>query len=176
MKFHIFNFIISCFFLHQMGQGAELDTGRVRIGFQLTPYEVVTSQDKHGALVQRHLPKSPMKHTLRARLDRPNHFYVQDFHVQTTPLSWVSQTKRYKVRVDVSKRYGKGKVEEPVGSLVLTGTLRSAGKKGLWVLHGIRSTRLKDKMGAPLADLQVGHQTEEPQKAWANKGRVSPSL
>ncbi|MFK7873682.1 MAG: hypothetical protein AB8C84_11055 [Oligoflexales bacterium] len=169
MKFKFFLWVGVMLNAYCLVAAPTLETGRVRIGLKLTPYELVTVQNKTGAIQQKYLPKSVLKHTLRAKLDRPNHFYVDGFHFQTTPLSWVSQTKRYKVRVDMMTSSQKAQVEEPVGSIVLQGVLKPAGKKGLWVLDGVATARLKDKVGHPLADVQLGHQSQEPSKVWAEK-------
>lgn len=130
--------------------------GKVRIGLKLSPYAKVNIQNQQGKSNISFRPTKEIRRTLRARVDKPNHFVIGDFHVETLPLKWIKQTMSYTVRLVFSKRYGAyGEIEEQIGSLDLQGKLR--GENGLFVLHGASTKTLKTTQGDPLLKVVAGY-------------------
>jgi len=96
-------------------------------------------------------------------LDKTNHFFFDEFHIETTPLSWAKQSRQYKVRITVHKRYGAyGKIEEKIGRVDLSGSL--VGSNGLYVLKGAARAKFTNKQGAPIVDLIVGFPAAKKKK------------
>lgn len=130
--------------------------GKVRIGLKLSPFSKIQLQDGSGKNKIKFKIDQELKRTLRARIDKPNHFVVGNYHVETIPLKWLKKTKDYAVRLSFSKRYGSyGEVEEHLGSLDVKGRLE--GKDGLYVLMGAKSTVIKNKAGEPILKAVAGY-------------------
>jgi hypothetical protein len=130
---------------------------RVRIGLRLTPFKKVVTEARDGASTTRFVPLEPLRHTLRAQLNKANHFFVGDYHVETQPLSWVRQSRRYQVRLKVYRRYGAfGQLEESVGSADLSGVLEEQ-EANVFVLLGVARKRLRDKFQNPVLDIVAGY-------------------
>jgi hypothetical protein len=130
---------------------------RVRIGLRLTPFKKVVTQARDGAATTRFVPLEPLRHTLRAQLNKVNHFFVGDYHVETQPLSWVRQSRRYQVRLKVYRRYGAfGQLEEMVGNADLSGVLEEQ-EANVFVLLGVARQRLRDKFQNPVLDIVAGY-------------------
>ncbi len=154
----------------------ETPPAKVRIGLRLTPYRKIVSQSPSGEMQVTFRPDKVMKHTLRARIDRANHFYIGDFHIETSPQSLVKKARLYTVRLTVYKRYGAyGKIEEMLGYLDINGKLK--GEKGLFVLHGSNSIRMKNKNGEPVVDVVAGYRKvpSPVNKAWSKKTNQATS-
>ena len=131
---------------------------RVRIGLRLTPFKKVVTRHADGSTETRFIPGEPLRHTLRARLNQGNHFYVGDWHVETIPTKWIQKTRRYEVQLNLYRRYGAfGQLEENVGSVVLSGDLEEQAD-GVHVLVGVVRQRLRDKFGNPYLDVIAGSQ------------------
>lgn len=130
--------------------------GKVRIGLKLSPFSKIQLQDASGKKKIKFKVDQELKRTLRARIDKPNHFVVGNYHVETIPLKWLKKTKDYAVRLSFSKRYGSyGEVEEHLGNLDVSGRLE--GKDGLFVLVGAKSTVIKNKSGEPIVKAVAGY-------------------
>lgn len=129
---------------------------RVRIGLRLTPFKKVVSRDQKGVATPRYVPIEPLRHTLRARLNKLNHFFIGDWHVETKPLKWIRKSRRYEVRISIYRRYGAfGQLEEFAGSVDLAGVLDEQDDN-THVLLGVVRRRLRDKMNNPLVDIVAG--------------------
>src|SRR5947208_449315 len=68
---------------------------KVRLGLRLTPFKKVTTRGRDGAVETRYVPVEPLRHTLRARLNVTNHFFVGEWHIETVPTKWVKKTRHY---------------------------------------------------------------------------------
>lgn len=129
---------------------------RVRIGLRLTPFKKVVTRDKNGTSSSRFVPIEPLRHTLRARLNKVNHFFIGDWHIETKPTKWVRKSRRYEVKINVYKRYGAfGQLEDYAGSVDLAGVLDEQ-EDNVHVLLGVARRRLRDKMNNPLVDIVAG--------------------
>ena len=61
--------------------------------------------------------------------NKSNHFYLGDYHVQTTPLFLEPHSGRYAVKLRVYGKFGAlGQVEEEIGSLDVDGVLSGKGQ------------------------------------------------
>jgi hypothetical protein len=129
---------------------------KVRLGLKLTPFKKVVTRGRDGAAETRYVPVDPLRHTLRARLNETNHFFVGDWHVETVPTKWVKKTRHYEVRLNIYRRYGAfGQLEENVGAVDLAGTLDQQ-PDNVHVLVGVARQRLRDKLGNPYLDVVAG--------------------
>ncbi len=129
---------------------------KVRIGLRLTPFKKVVTRNRDGSADQRFVPIEPLRHTLRARLNKVNHFFVGEWHVESVPTKWVKKTRHYEVKLNVYRRYGAfGQLEENIGSIELSGTLEEE-RDNVHVLLGTARKRLRDKAGQPYLDIVAG--------------------
>lgn len=148
---------------------------QVRIGLRLTPFKKVTTSARDGGKETRFLPAEPLRHTLRARLNKTNHFFVGEWHIETVPMKWINKTRRYEVRLNVFRRYGAfGQLEESLGSIDLAGFLEQQDER-LFVLIGAARKRLRDKFQNPSLDIVAGFSAPEKPREVA-KGPVSSTI
>jgi hypothetical protein len=137
---------------------------RVRIGLRLTPFRKMVTGEKRKTKTQ-FVPDKTLRHTLRARLNKVNHFFVGDFHVETRPQSWVKQSRRYSILLTVYRRYGSfGQLEENIGNIELSGVLEEQDQN-VFILYGSSAKRMRDKFGNPVLDLVAGYRPGETTKA-----------
>lgn len=135
---------------------------RVRIGLRLTTFKKVAAKTREGAAETHFVPMEPLRHTLRARLNKSNHFFVGDYHIETKPQKWVRKSRRYEVQLDLYRRYGAfGQLEEFVGSVKLNGVLEEQADQ-VYVLLGTARQRFRDKFQNPVVDLVAGFQPGAP--------------
>lgn len=145
------------------------DPVRVRIGLKLVPYSKVYTKSTNGTQKVSHVKAEASSHTLRARLDKVNHFYLNDWHIESKPVSWIRNTKRYEVQLTFFQRYGAyGKLEKRVGALKLNGNLHKQ-HENIYVLSGVAKKRFNDKFGAPVLDVISGYGSMPIAKAPAEK-------
>lgn len=149
--------------LHPSTQDPETFQGpRVRIGLRLTSFIKVVQRESNGQQSTRFVPAEPIRHTLKARINGINHFFVSDWHIETKPLKWIKKTGRYDTRLTFFRRYGAfGQLEESVGSVDLAGTL-DLEKDQVYVLIGVVRQRLRDKLGSPYLDVVAGFSPPPP--------------
>lgn len=134
---------------------------RVRIGLRLTTFLKTVAKDPQGKSVESYVSREPLRHTLRARLNKVNHFYLGSWHVETTPLKWIRESRRYDIRLSVYRRYGAyDLLEELVGHVDLSGVLEQQ-EENVYVLKGVVRERIRDKFGYPLLDIVAGYEPEE---------------
>ena len=149
---------------------------KVRIGLRLTPFKRVTTRNRDGTVESRFVPVEPLRHTLRARLNQTNHFFVGEWHVETVPTRWVKKTHRYEVRINIYRRYGAfGQLEENVGSLDLSGVLDEQ-EDNVHVLVGVARTRLRDKFQNPLMDVVAGFAPGSPTGPKISAADAAPAV
>lgn len=129
---------------------------KVRIGLRMTPFKKVVTRNRDGSVDQRFVPIEPLRHTLRARINKTNHFFVGEWHIESEPTKWVRKTRHYEVKLNIYRRYGAfGQLEENVGTVELAGTLDEE-RDNVYVLLGTARKRLRDKAGHPYLDVVAG--------------------
>jgi hypothetical protein len=168
-----------------MGQGAPLHPSgiithkdlveaaqpRVRIGLRLTTFLKTITKDAEGKPVESYVSREPLRHTLRARLNKVNHFYFGSWHVETSPQKWIRETRRYDIRLSLYRRYGAyDLLEELVGHVDLSGTLENQDEN-IYIFNGVVRERIRDKFGFPLLDVVAGYESE----GTLSTGQVTPS-
>lgn len=130
-------------------------TPRVRIALEIQPYKKVVMRGIDGKKKIQFLKSEPLNRVLRARIKETNHFYLDDWHIKTTPVGWDKSTKMLSMKLRYYKQFGQvSKVEEFVGESIVKGYL--SGSNGLYLLNG-QSTRLfKNKNGEPVIKATAG--------------------
>jgi len=134
----------------------DMNETRVRIPLVLTPYKSVATKGVAGEDGATTIPQIAEQHVLRARIDKPNQFYVGDFRVETNPKRLMKKTGRYVIQLDVFRRYGEfGQLEELMGSVDLVGVLRKQ-EANVYVLDGVGKRKFRDKRGLAMLDVTAG--------------------
>ena len=134
---------------------------RIRIGLRLTPFKKVVTRFQDGTTKVRHVPDTLIRRTLRARLDKTNHFFLGEWHIETKPERWQRESRHYQVRLSLSRRYGAlGQLEESVGQVIVRGTLEPQAD-GVFALFGVGAARLRNKLSEPLVDIVAGFRPGE---------------
>ncbi len=133
---------------------SQVRPARVRIGVELTPYRRMLVKKVDGQTEASYVAMESMRHTLRARLDQSNHFYVGDYHITTEPLSWNAKTQQYKTRINIAQRYGAaGNLEESVGTMTVEGQLQGSAR--IYDLQAKAQQRFRAKSGQNQLDVQI---------------------
>ncbi len=128
---------------------------KVRIPVRIFPFEKVLIYGANGQQRQEFRRLPPLEHTLRARIEQVNHFYIADWHIETIPVSWSSASKVLELDVRLYKRYGKKReLEESVGKLRLKSILQ--GQNFLYNAQGFAQSRFVNKNGHPIVRLELG--------------------
>ncbi len=131
---------------------------KVRIGIRLTSFKKVIIRDPGDQVSSHFVPVEPLSHTLRARLNQTNHFFLGEWHVEAIPTKWVKKTGRYEIKLVMHRRFGAfGQLEENIGFINLQGTL-DLQKDNVYALIGTARKRLRDKFGNPYLDIVAGFQ------------------
>lgn len=134
---------------------------RVRIPLQVTLYKKTVITNTNGKTKVKYIPTGTVTKTLRAKINRINHFVLDGMHVETQPLKWDRSVMSYKTKINFSKRYGAyGQIEENIGSVIVAGNLE--GENGLYLLDGYSSHRFKNKTGYPVLDVVAGLRRRQP--------------
>jgi hypothetical protein len=129
---------------------------RVRILVKVTPFEKVIVQSPRGIQTYTFKPGQEIVHTLRARINRPNHFYFGEWHVSSTPLSFRKDTKQYRVRLNFQKIYGAAaNLEESIGDIEVAGVLQPV-EDGMFNLVASERMLFKDLEGQPKLNIVAG--------------------
>ena len=145
---------------------AEAEDVRVRIPLKLTAFEQIIVKNTAGQRRYEHKPLAATRYNFKATIDRANHFYVGDWHIETTPEKWDHASKQWTVSLNFFKRYGADQeLEENVGKMALVGRLN--GKDNLYTFEAQGAQTFRDKNGQPL--LQVEINSKAPQE----KGNIA---
>ncbi len=130
---------------------------RIRIPLSLKGFERVpavstgaASKDTRDVIVARR----PQQFNLKARLDRLNHFYFGDWHIETTPMGKTAMGEVI-MKLSLSRTYGDGhELEEHVGDLNVQGGLTRI-EPGLYGFMGKAGARFTGRSGDLMAEIQV---------------------
>lgn len=144
---------------------------RLRIQLRVTPYAKVPTKTPDGTAEHpSYMSGKTLTHILRARVDKPNQFYIGDWHVDTTPVRWLKRTNRYQTRLEIYRRYGEfGQLEESLGTFTVTGMLKKQAD-GLYVFYGFAQKRFRDREGHPVVDIAAGQREDKEPSSPVAKG------
>jgi len=131
------------------------DVARVRIPLRLTRFEPIVVQNAQGTRRMEYKAMAPVSYTLRATINRSNHFYLADWHIETIPMKWEKETRNWQVEVKIYKRYGQEQeLEEFIGTQSLKGRL--VGEDRLFTLETQSRQQFNNKRGSPILLLESG--------------------
>lgn len=154
----------------------------VRLPIKLTTFKEVSIKKPDNTLVKKSVVASSLNRLLRSDLVKENHFYIEDYHIETTPISWNKQWSRYSVNLSIYKRYGEYKqLEELVGTVEVEGKL--TGKTPIYEFDGRVSKRFLNKLGRPIVEVNVGSvqknlakKLKQPPKSVTRKSGLKAAL
>ena len=116
-------------FHRSKSSNASTEPDRIRFSLELAQIESIPVRRADGTKNRQDLVTNKMKHTLRARLDRVNHFYVGAYHVATEPLTKVDPEKPFQLRIRIAKQIGTSPgVEETIGHFIASGSVHRDGE------------------------------------------------
>lgn len=142
------------------------EVARVRIPLKMTFFEQVVIKGQDGIRRMESKALTPNRFNFKATINRTNHFYVNGWHVESVPMKWDRDTKKWDVDVKFYKRYGEDQeLEEFVGTMPISGTL--VGKDMLFTLDAQGSSKFQNKLGNPLLLVEINNPRYE------NKGEVA---
>lgn len=146
------------------------EVARVRVPIKITGYEQIMVQNQHGVRRIEHKALAPLDYNLRATINRTNHFYLSDWHIESVPIKWEKDLKNWKAELKFYKRYGQEQdLEEYVGSLAVSGHLMGEPKDKVYKFSGQARQQFQNKRGSPVLVVEVGQGVTEP------KGNVAKS-
>ena len=141
--------------------GDELPTYQgtmVRVGLKLMHYRKVPLSPGNSQMT--YLPGEAIKKTLRARIDAPNHFYIDSYHIETIPLTWIRKSRSYTMRLSISQRPQRAQngVERHLGYVDVKGTLRpQARRPSVYLLMGAASQTFFSDLREPFLKVVAGY-------------------
>lgn len=128
---------------------------KVRIPIKIYPYEKVLIYGSSGEKRQEFRQLPPMEHTLRARIEQVNHFYIGEWHIETIPQSWSRASRVLELDVRVYKRYGEQReLEESIGKMRLKSILQ--GEDFVYNAQGFAQSRFVNKNAQPIVRIELG--------------------
>lgn len=131
----------------------------VRIGLNLTPYRKVSVGRGGGGGSQfNYLPAGTLRRTLRARIDKPNHFYIDGYHIETVPLRWVRPKREYTIRLSFAHRPNRSRsgVEKHLGYVDVRGHLKQS-TPDVYLLIGANHKTFFNNLSEPFLRAVVGY-------------------
>lgn len=154
--------------LTEVGEPPEV--ARVRVPLRLTFFEQVVVKGEDGIRRMEYKPLTPKRYTFKATINRANHFYVSDWHVESVPTRWDRDSKSWEVDVKFYKRYGEEQeLEEYVGTMSIKGVLQ--GKDMLYTLEAKGQQKFRNKGGNPLLLVETSAPGYEEKGNVARGGR-----
>ena len=131
------------------------DVARVRVPLRLTRFEPIVVQNLQGTRHMEYKSLAPVSYNLRATINRSNHFYLADWHIEAVPMKWEKETRRWQVEIKFYKRYGQDQeLEEFIGTLPLQGRLM--GDERLFTLEVQSKQQFNSKRGSPVLLVEAG--------------------
>ncbi|RZA10472.1 MAG: hypothetical protein EOP10_34730 [Proteobacteria bacterium] len=120
----------------------------------MTLFDSIVVKSKEGIRRVEQKALTPVKYNFKATIDRSNHFYVSNYHVETVPVKWDHSSRFWTVEVNFFKRFGEGQeLEESVGSMTISGKLE--GERRLYVLKGKAKQIFNNKQSQPLLMVEM---------------------
>ncbi len=152
------------------------EVARVRVPIKLTSYEQVLVQNQHGVRRIEAKALAPADYNLRATINRTNHFYLSDWHIESVPMQWEKDQKMWKAELKFYKRYGQEQeLEEYVGTLPISGRLLGEPKDKVYKFSAQSRQQFNNKRGSPLLIIEVGRNLSEPKGNVAKGNKNSNS-
>lgn len=134
---------------------APQEVARVRIPLRLTHFEAITVAAREGGKRMEYKPLAPMTYHLRATVNRSNHFYLSDWHIESVPMKWQKASKQWEVELKFYKRYGQEQeLEEFIGNLPLKGRLM--GGEMLFTFDTQAKHTFMSKRSTPVLTVEAG--------------------
>ncbi len=135
---------------------AESNAPRVRIPVTIRGFERVAAASSGPAARGARdvsIPRRARQFNLKARLDRSNHFYFGDWHIETVPLG--KSRGEIQMKLSLSRTFGENHdLEEHLGDMTLAGGLTRT-EPGVFTFMGKSRSRFTGRSGELVADLQV---------------------
>jgi len=154
---------------------AEAQVPRVRIPVTIRGFERVPAVASGAAARGSRdvtIPRRAQELNLRARMDRPNHFYFGDWHVETLP-GGKTEAGELRMRMSLSRTFGEDHdLEEHVGDLDVQGSL-SRVEPGVFAFLGKGGSRFTGRNGELAAEIRVNGGGAAAAPAASFPGRVS---
>lgn len=158
--------------------GSSDSAQRVRVpvmirAFEKTPMVTSGSAAKDSRSVM--IPRKPVFLNLKARLDRANHFYFGDWHLETIPQGKTAEGE-LRFKISLARTFGENHdLEEHLGDVEVRGGL-SRIDAALLNFHGRRSSRFRGPGGEVVAELQVNSDNVRPQAGGLDRvSRLNPT-
>jgi hypothetical protein len=143
---------------------------QVRIAIKFTKLKP-NGTDKRGQI--KFAAGDIKRHVLRARLNKINHFYLDNYHVETKPISLVKASNQVRMRLTISRTHAnEKKMEELLGSIEVAGKLHKTGEN-LYMLRGEAGKRLLHPSGQPMVDVVAGFRASEGPGVAENRPKPS---
>ena len=134
---------------------------RVRLAVELTNYKKFLVRNNYAKVSEMFRPLKPIKRHLRARIEKTNHFYIGDWHIETIPVKWSKEKMHLTMKLRFFRRYGtSNNLEESVGSTIISGHIE--GHDYIYNFQGAKKLKFKNLMGHPLVDVNIGSPKAQP--------------
>ncbi len=151
---------------------------RMRMKVKITPYQKLLVKDRFGNLENNFKPTTSIERNLRARIDHANHFYIDQWHIESVPQAWSSDTKTIKFKLRIYKLYGKHKsLEQSIGTLDAEGTL--SGENYVFNFSGNAKGKYSNVLGDPVVEIEVsepGKLLEDVAKSTESTPKIKDSF
>lgn len=138
------------------------DLAQFRFKIHLQPYGQVVTKDRDGRKKLKQVPLRPIEKVFRARVGKANHFYVEKFHFETSPVAWTADIKKYDSQLKIYKRFGPyNEVEEYLTSLDFSGLLTKTTAKlsrqndKMYDIEAYASKEYRNKEGQLMLKIKV---------------------
>lgn len=153
---------------------AQANVARMRLGVTITPYKKYMVKNRMGKIEGIFKTLTPLRQNLRARVDRNNHFYVDEWHIETKPIAWKKATREIKVQFKFYRQYGKDRhLEQYVGTAVAAGKL--VGQDFIYDFTGKQSVKLSNVLAEPIIDVLITNPTSRSNKNVAKTEQPAPT-
>lgn len=128
----------------------------VRVGLRLIHYRKAALGPGQSQIT--YLPGEVIKKTLRARIDKPNHFFIDSYHIETIPLKWIRKSHSYTMRLSLSRRsQQQPDVEKHLGYVDVKGSLRKQSQRSIYLLVGASSQTFFNHLREPYLKVVAGY-------------------
>jgi hypothetical protein len=135
----------------------EANASRLRIPLTIKGFERVPAAGSGAAANGARdvtIARRAQHFNLKARMDRPNHFYFGDWHFETLPTG-KTPAGEVQIKMSLSRTFGEDhELEEHVGDMHLQGGI-ARSEPGVYEFIGKSGARFTGRSGDPLVEIQV---------------------